>query len=110
MLLQVVFGEFRVELLTDRFTPLICFSSLTLFSSICSSIFSTIIDQAPFAIEDLMKELKAAGSDSDSDLGQSSEEDDEEQGNGETKSKPLNRKGTGKQMNGMSAQKNTQYL
>uniref|UniRef100_A0AAQ5YVQ3 Ribosomal RNA processing 1 n=1 Tax=Amphiprion ocellaris TaxID=80972 RepID=A0AAQ5YVQ3_AMPOC len=32
----------------------------TLFSAICRSIFSTIIDQAPFAIEDLMKEVKAA--------------------------------------------------
>uniref|UniRef100_A0A665W6C0 Ribosomal RNA processing 1 n=1 Tax=Echeneis naucrates TaxID=173247 RepID=A0A665W6C0_ECHNA len=32
----------------------------TLFSAICNSIFSTIIDQAPFAIEDLMKEMKTA--------------------------------------------------
>ncbi|XP_054643956.1 ribosomal RNA processing protein 1 homolog B-like [Dunckerocampus dactyliophorus] len=42
----------------------------TLFSAICNSIFSTIIDQAPFAIDDLMKELKATES---SDSGQSSE-------------------------------------
>ncbi|TNN48397.1 Ribosomal RNA processing protein 1 B [Liparis tanakae] len=38
-----------------------------LFSAICNSMLSTIIDQAPFAIEDLMKELKAA---EDSDSGQ----------------------------------------
>ncbi|XP_061923736.1 ribosomal RNA processing protein 1 homolog B-like isoform X2 [Entelurus aequoreus] len=42
----------------------------TLFQAICNSIFSTIIDQAPFAIEDLMKEIKATES---SDSGQSSE-------------------------------------
>ncbi|XP_061774588.1 ribosomal RNA processing protein 1 homolog B-like isoform X2 [Nerophis ophidion] len=42
----------------------------TLFKAICNSIFSTIIDQAPFAIEDLMKEIKATES---SDSGQSSE-------------------------------------
>ncbi|XP_061782272.1 uncharacterized protein [Nerophis lumbriciformis] len=42
----------------------------TLFRAICNSIFSTIIDQAPFAIEDLMKEIKATES---SDSGQSSE-------------------------------------
>lgn len=47
-------------------------SSRTLFSAIHSSIFSTIIEQAPFAIEDLMKELKAAA---DSDSGQESEEE-----------------------------------
>ncbi|XP_019731245.1 ribosomal RNA processing protein 1 homolog A [Hippocampus comes] len=47
----------------------------TLFGAICNSIFNTIIDQAPYAIEDLMKELKAAES---SDSGQSSEGDDEE--------------------------------
>uniref|UniRef100_A0A8C2YYY3 Ribosomal RNA processing 1 n=1 Tax=Cyclopterus lumpus TaxID=8103 RepID=A0A8C2YYY3_CYCLU len=49
----------------------------SLFSAICNSILSTIIDQAPFAIEDLMKELKAA-EDSDSDSGQASEEDNDE--------------------------------
>ncbi|XP_047456382.1 ribosomal RNA processing protein 1 homolog A-like isoform X2 [Mugil cephalus] len=68
----------------------------TLFTSICSSVFSTIIDQAPFAIEDLMKELKATEA---SDLGLSSEEEDEEQGNGETKIKTLNGGGRGKKMN-----------
>uniref|UniRef100_A0A1A8F5Q7 Ribosomal RNA processing 1 homolog n=4 Tax=Nothobranchius korthausae TaxID=1143690 RepID=A0A1A8F5Q7_9TELE len=41
-----------------------------LFSAICSSIFSTIIDQAPFAVEDLMKEVNG------SDSGQASEEED----------------------------------
>ncbi|XP_051939018.1 ribosomal RNA processing protein 1 homolog A-like isoform X4 [Hippocampus zosterae] len=45
----------------------------TLFRAICNSIFNTIIDQAPYAIEDLMRELKEAES---SDSGQSS--DDEE--------------------------------
>ncbi|XP_077436030.1 ribosomal RNA processing protein 1 homolog B isoform X2 [Vanacampus margaritifer] len=47
---------------------------LTLFRAICNSIFGTIIDQAPYAIEDLMKELKEAES---CDSGQSSEEDEE---------------------------------
>ncbi|XP_018552110.1 ribosomal RNA processing protein 1 homolog A [Lates calcarifer] len=69
---------------------------LTLFRAICNSIFSTIIDQAPFAIEDLMKELKAA---EDSDSGQASEEDDEDQIKEKT-SKPLSKKRTGKQING----------
>ncbi|XP_028292846.1 ribosomal RNA processing protein 1 homolog A isoform X2 [Gouania willdenowi] len=46
----------------------------TLFSAICNSIFSSIIDQAPFAIEDLMKEIEA-DQDSDSDSGQASDED-----------------------------------
>ncbi|GLD48742.1 ribosomal RNA processing protein 1 homolog B-like isoform X1, partial [Lates japonicus] len=70
----------------------------TLFRAICNSIFSTIIDQAPFAIEDLMKELKAA-EDSDSDSGQASEEDDEDQIKEKT-SKLLSKKRTGKQING----------
>ncbi|XP_038150071.1 ribosomal RNA processing protein 1 homolog A-like [Cyprinodon tularosa] len=49
----------------------------TLFSAICKSFFSTIIDQAPFAVEDLMKEVKAARM-SESDSGQESEDDDDE--------------------------------
>ncbi|XP_061698118.1 ribosomal RNA processing protein 1 homolog A-like isoform X3 [Syngnathoides biaculeatus] len=44
-----------------------------LFRAICSSIFSTIIDQAPDAIIDLMKELNVAEC---PDLGQSSEGDE----------------------------------
>ncbi|XP_040003754.1 ribosomal RNA processing protein 1 homolog B-like isoform X2 [Xiphias gladius] len=68
----------------------------TLFRAISNSIFSTIIDQAPFAIEDLMKEVKAA---EDSDSGQASEEDYEDQIT-EKKSKPLSKKWTGKQING----------
>ncbi|KAM3607358.1 uncharacterized protein V6R79_006250 [Siganus canaliculatus] len=44
----------------------------TLFASICRSIFSSIIDQAPFAISDLLKELKET---SDSDSGQASDDD-----------------------------------
>ncbi|CAN9498046.1 unnamed protein product [Ophioblennius macclurei] len=47
----------------------------TLFSAVCSRIFSVIIDQAPFAIQDLMKELEAAGSDS----GQASEEEQDKE-------------------------------
>ncbi|XP_043988370.1 ribosomal RNA processing protein 1 homolog A isoform X2 [Gambusia affinis] len=46
-----------------------------LFSAICKSLFSTIIEQAPFAVEDLMKEVKTAQK---SDSGQESEEDDEQ--------------------------------
>ncbi|XP_027879322.1 ribosomal RNA processing protein 1 homolog A isoform X3 [Xiphophorus couchianus] len=47
-----------------------------LFSTICKSLFSTIIEQAPFAVGDLMKEVKTA---QESDSGQESEEDDEQQ-------------------------------
>ncbi|TKS66794.1 RRP1-like protein [Collichthys lucidus] len=67
----------------------------TLFRAICNSIFSTIIDQAPFAIEDLMKELKAAEA-SDSDSGQASEEEEDEK----MTSKPGGKKRTRKQING----------
>ncbi|TDH07246.1 hypothetical protein EPR50_G00121750, partial [Perca flavescens] len=70
----------------------------SLFSAICNSIFSTIIDQAPFAIEDLMKEVKAEASDSDS--GQASEEDDKEDQLKGKMSKPVAKKGTQKQING----------
>ncbi|KAE8299039.1 Ribosomal RNA processing protein 1-like protein A [Larimichthys crocea] len=67
----------------------------TLFRAICNSIFSTIIDQAPFAIEDLMEELKGAEA-SDSDSGQASEEEEDEK----TTSKPGGKKRTRKQING----------
>nr|XP_033473216.1 ribosomal RNA processing protein 1 homolog B isoform X2 [Epinephelus lanceolatus] len=67
----------------------------SLSGAICSSIFSTIIDQAPFAIDDLMKELKAAKA-----SGQASEEDDKEDQPKEKMSKPVGKKGTSKQMNG----------
>lgn len=60
-----------VQMLTLRCCRLL-HSSRTLFRAIHDSIFSTIIEQAPFAIEDLMKELKAAA---DSDSGQESEEE-----------------------------------
>ncbi|KAA8588466.1 hypothetical protein FQN60_001660, partial [Etheostoma spectabile] len=70
----------------------------SLFSAICNSIFSTIIDQAPFAIEDLMKEVKAEASDSDS--GQASEEDGKEDQLKGKMSKPVGKKGTWKQING----------
>ncbi|XP_042283201.1 ribosomal RNA processing protein 1 homolog B [Thunnus maccoyii] len=76
----------------------------TLFRAICSSIFSTIIDQAPYAIEDLMKELKAAEA---SDSGQASEEEEEEEDEEDedqlkekTTSKLVGKKGAGKQING----------
>ncbi|KAM6978451.1 uncharacterized protein rrp1 [Tautogolabrus adspersus] len=73
----------------------------SLFGAICNSIFSTIIDQAPFAIEELMKEVKAAH-ESDSDSGQASEEDEEDEEDEEekttTRSKPVSKKG--KQING----------
>ncbi|KAM9850481.1 ribosomal RNA processing protein 1 homolog B [Aulostomus maculatus] len=73
----------------------------TLFAAICSNIFSTIIDQAPYAIDDLMKELKAAEA-SDSDSGQASEEEEEhnEQIKAKTTSKPVGKKGAQEQMNG----------
>ncbi|XP_067084775.1 ribosomal RNA processing protein 1 homolog B-like isoform X2 [Osmerus mordax] len=45
-----------------------------LLRAICNSIFSVIVDQAPFAIEDLMKEMKNAQTE-DSDSGQASEEE-----------------------------------
>uniref|UniRef100_UPI0037E82F83 ribosomal RNA processing protein 1 homolog B-like n=1 Tax=Semicossyphus pulcher TaxID=241346 RepID=UPI0037E82F83 len=66
----------------------------SLFGAICNSIFSTIIDQAPFAICELMKEVKGAH-ESDSDSGQASEEDDEEE---TTTSKLVAKRG--KQVNG----------
>ncbi|KAM4560704.1 ribosomal RNA processing protein 1 homolog B [Fundulus diaphanus] len=50
----------------------------TVFSAICKSFFSTIIDQAPFAVEDLMREVKTAEV-SGSDSGQESEEGDDKQ-------------------------------
>ncbi|KAM9701215.1 ribosomal RNA processing protein 1 homolog A-like [Menidia menidia] len=65
----------------------------TLFRAICSSIFSTIIDQAPFAIEDLMKEVKASEV-LDSDSGRESEEDGQ-----------FEEEKTRKQMNGSKSNK-----
>lgn len=71
---------------------------VTLFRAICNSIFSTIIDQAPFAIEDLMKEVTAT-LDSDSDSGQASEVGDEEDQLKEKGSEPVCKKRTRKQIN-----------
>ncbi|XP_046900179.1 ribosomal RNA processing protein 1 homolog A-like isoform X2 [Hypomesus transpacificus] len=45
-----------------------------LLRAICNSIFSVIVDQAPFAIEDIMKEMKNARTE-DSDSGQATEEE-----------------------------------
>lgn len=67
--------------------------SRTLLSGICSSVFSTIIDQAPFAIDDLMKEVRAS---EDSDSGQASEGDEEEEGEEKTMKMEAGRK----QLNG----------
>ncbi|XP_041806569.1 ribosomal RNA processing protein 1 homolog B isoform X2 [Chelmon rostratus] len=79
-----------------------------LFRAVCSSIFSTIINQAPFAIEDLMKEVEAAGA-SDSDSGQASEEDDEEDRlKGKPSGKAVVRKKTVKQINGTAGDKSNQ--
>lgn len=86
-----------MSVLPDSFCRLLLECSRTLFRAICNSIFSSIIDQAPFAIEDLMKELKAAEA-SDSDSGQASEEDEEDE---KTTSKPGRKKSAGKQINGM---------
>uniref|UniRef100_A0AAQ4P7Z1 Ribosomal RNA processing 1B n=1 Tax=Gasterosteus aculeatus aculeatus TaxID=481459 RepID=A0AAQ4P7Z1_GASAC len=69
-----------------------------LFNAICNSLLSAIIDQAPFAIDDLMKELKAT-EDSDSDSGQASGEDHDDKLN-ENISKPVGKKRARKQMNG----------
>merc|ERR1739838_806901 len=65
--------------------------------SICKEIFRTIIDQAPFAVQDLMRELKAAGA-KDSDSGQASEEDEEIEAE-DVPEKTL-KKSAGKQLNG----------
>uniref|UniRef100_A0A3Q0SSL4 Ribosomal RNA processing 1 n=1 Tax=Amphilophus citrinellus TaxID=61819 RepID=A0A3Q0SSL4_AMPCI len=84
------------ELTADQnltFVEPFCRTAARTKDSICSSVFTTIIDQAPFAIEDLMKEMKAA---EDSDSGQASDEDDDESGEGETRKM----EGGKKQVNG----------
>ncbi|XP_031662040.1 ribosomal RNA processing protein 1 homolog A isoform X3 [Oncorhynchus kisutch] len=49
-----------------------------LLKAICGSIFSAILDQAPFIIEDLLKEVNATGGGSEEpDSGQASEEEEE---------------------------------
>ncbi|XP_042081320.1 ribosomal RNA processing protein 1 homolog A [Haplochromis burtoni] len=63
----------------------------TLLSGICSSVFSTIINQAPFAIDDLMKEVRAS-----EDSGQASEGDEEEEGD----EKSMKMEAGRKQLNG----------
>ncbi|XP_041699647.1 ribosomal RNA processing protein 1 homolog B isoform X2 [Coregonus clupeaformis] len=74
-----------------------------LLRAICSSIFSAIVDQAPFAIEDLLKEVKATGGGAEeSDSGQASEEEeeDEEPPKGKKAVKKSPKKTTGGQTNG----------
>ncbi|CAL8372327.1 unnamed protein product [Arctogadus glacialis] len=75
----------------------------TLFKAICNSIFSTIIDQAPFAIEDLFREMKSAEH-SDSDSGHADQDDDEEEEEEKIKGQPVGKKSKekpkGKRLNG----------
>ncbi|XP_047203696.1 ribosomal RNA processing protein 1 homolog A-like isoform X2 [Girardinichthys multiradiatus] len=71
----------------------------TLFSAICKSFFSTIIDQAPFAVEDLMKEVKTAEV-SDSDSRRESKEDEDKQEEDNRKSRAVSKDGAEKQING----------
>ncbi|XP_059895447.1 ribosomal RNA processing protein 1 homolog B isoform X2 [Gadus macrocephalus] len=74
----------------------------TLFKAICNSIFSTIIDQAPFAIEDLFREMKSAEH-SDSDSGHADQDDDEEEEEkikGQPVGKKSKEKPKGKRLNG----------
>lgn len=78
--------------------------SRTLFGAIRSSIFSTIIEQAPFAIEDLMRELKAAAdSDPDSDLDLDPGQASEEPGQADHRQQKTGGAGKKAQMNGGSA-------
>lgn len=81
----------------------LCLSRI-LLKAICSSIFSTIVDQAPFAIEDLLKEVKATGEGAEeSDSGQASEEEEEvekEPPKGKKTAKEPPKKTTGGQTNG----------
>ncbi|KAM9484626.1 LOW QUALITY PROTEIN: uncharacterized protein ACWYII_005274 [Salvelinus alpinus] len=73
-----------------------------LLKAICGSIFSAIVDQAPFAIEDLLKEVNATGGGSEeSDSGQASEEEEEkkEPPKGKKAAKKSPMKTIGKQTN-----------
>ncbi|XP_056435269.1 ribosomal RNA processing protein 1 homolog A-like [Gadus chalcogrammus] len=73
----------------------------TLFKAICNSIFSTIIDQAPFAIEDLFREMKSAEhSDSDSGHADQDDEEEEEKIKGQPVGKKSKEKPKGKRLNG----------
>ncbi|CDQ76959.1 unnamed protein product [Oncorhynchus mykiss] len=74
-----------------------------LLKAICSSIFSAIVDQAPFAIEDLLKEVKATGGGAEeSDSGQASEEEglEKDPPKGKKTAKEALKKTTGGQTNG----------
>ncbi|XP_062862558.1 ribosomal RNA processing protein 1 homolog B-like [Trichomycterus rosablanca] len=71
-----------------------------LLISISKNIFRTIIDQAPFAIEDLIKELQQ-GKAEDSDSGQASEDEEEIELQEEWKSK-ASKMSKGKKVNGIS--------
>ncbi|XP_038870833.1 ribosomal RNA processing protein 1 homolog B-like [Salvelinus namaycush] len=73
-----------------------------LLKAICGSIFSAIVAQAPFAIEDLLKEVNATGGGSEeSDSGQASEEEEEkkEPPKGKKAAKKSPMKTIGKQTN-----------
>ncbi|KAK3568772.1 hypothetical protein QTP86_017434 [Hemibagrus guttatus] len=58
-----------------------------LLLSISKNIFRTILDQAPFAIEDLIRELQQGGGGDDSDSGQASGEEEELKNRAPKKSK-----------------------
>uniref|UniRef100_A0A8D0EEW0 Ribosomal RNA processing 1B n=1 Tax=Salvator merianae TaxID=96440 RepID=A0A8D0EEW0_SALMN len=58
-----------------------------LLQAIIRGIFETIVDQSPFAIEDLMKELKASGSDDSSEDELSDEENKQTRKDGDSSSK-----------------------
>lgn len=94
-----MFSGHRRSCCCHRLSPVasVVLASRTLCGAICSSIFSTIIDQAPFAIEDLIAEVKAAeGLESDDD----EDEEDEEDEGGEAAMTSAGTKGTKKQING----------
>ncbi|XP_013890146.1 ribosomal RNA processing protein 1 homolog A, partial [Austrofundulus limnaeus] len=74
--------------------------SRMLFSAICRNILGTIIDQAPFAVEDLMKEMKVLDSDSGQESEEEGEEVEDECEENKTRSKIACKKPAGKQING----------
>ncbi|KAM9805059.1 ribosomal RNA processing protein 1 homolog B [Neosynchiropus ocellatus] len=79
-----------------------------LFKSICNNIFSTIASQAPFAIEDLIQELKRGKNSAlsqDSDSGQASDEGMDSEDQVKIQKKESDQNITVKQMNGIKPPK-----
>uniref|UniRef100_A0A8C6TSQ7 Ribosomal RNA processing 1 n=1 Tax=Neogobius melanostomus TaxID=47308 RepID=A0A8C6TSQ7_9GOBI len=70
----------------------------SLFRAICSGIFSTIIDQAPFAIQELMDELQQ-----DTDSGQASDDSGAEEPERQSKGTRDAKKKASKRVNGLKA-------